>query len=118
MKNNNGRPRELLSRILEHCARDLSDHLDLVSRRRGLDGAALERMGLRRRGHSGPKTDLPLAGNAIAAIGLLPCAAPRIPAYESQTDPAWTHVGFGIVLMISAAAELWRLQHARGPRTV
>ncbi len=55
---------------------------------------------------------------AIAAIGLWLCAAPWLLAYDSQTAAAWTHVGFGIALMISAAAELWRVRHAPGARTI
>ncbi len=55
---------------------------------------------------------------AMGTIGLWLCAAPRVLGFGDLTAPAWTHVGFGIALMIAAAAELWRLRHVPGVRSV
>ena len=55
---------------------------------------------------------------AVAAVGLWLCAAPWALGFEDVTGPALTHVGFGFAMMVSAAAELWRLRHASGARVV
>lgn len=54
----------------------------------------------------------------IATVGLWLCVAPWILAFGDLVAFTWTHVGFGLALMVSAAAELWRLRQAPGSRAV
>ena len=53
-----------------------------------------------------------------AALGLWLCMAPWALNFETTVAPAWSHVGFGLSLMIAAGCELWRLREARASRTV
>lgn len=53
-----------------------------------------------------------------AILGLWLCAAPWALGFGTQVPAAWTHVGFGLALMISAFSELWRLREARASRPV
>ncbi len=53
-----------------------------------------------------------------AALGLWLCAAPWALEFEAIVAPAWSHVGFGLSLIIAAGCELWRLREARAARTV
>jgi hypothetical protein len=53
----------------------------------------------------------------IAVIGLWLAGAPWLLGFGEVTAAAWTHAGFGLALVISAGAELWRLHEAPGART-
>lgn len=54
----------------------------------------------------------------VAIVGVWLCAAPWILGFADVNAAAWTHLGFGIALIISAAAELWRLYEGPGARSV
>lgn len=53
-----------------------------------------------------------------ATLGLWLCAAPWMLGFGAERAAAWTHVGFGLALMISAFSELWRLREARASHPV
>lgn len=54
----------------------------------------------------------------IGAAGLWLCAAPWLLGFEHEVAAAWVHAGFGVALIISAGAELWRRHETPGARTV
>ncbi|GEO99565.1 SPW repeat protein [Methylobacterium haplocladii] len=54
----------------------------------------------------------------VAVIGLWLACAPWVLGFGEVQAAAWTHAGFGLALIISAGAELWRLHEAPGARSV
>lgn len=46
----------------------------------------------------------------IAIVGVWAVAAPWVLGFEGLTSARWTHVGFGLALVVLAGIELWRLR--------
>ncbi len=53
----------------------------------------------------------------LALVGLWVGAAPWLLGFEDAQMPLIAHLGFGIALIVSALAELWRLREAPDARS-
>ncbi len=53
----------------------------------------------------------------LALVGVWVCAAPWVMGFEDAQIPLITHLGFGLALVVSALAELWRLREAPDARS-
>lgn len=53
----------------------------------------------------------------LALIGLWLCGAPWALGFEDARMPLIAHLGFGLALVVSALAEMWRLRQAPDARS-